>query len=211
MGYRVRQRESIGEAGTRATLPCQYPLPDGRQVEFDFLGPADRRDLLTGFEGLSPRSRYLRFFSGMPELPEFIAEGLLRTDRQNHVAIGARLLDDHGGRLPPIVGVARYYRVAESQCTAEPAIAVVDDLHGLGLGKRLLRRLSAIARSNGITHFQAQILTDNRRVRTLLREADAEFVEEDEGVLTYQIDIRKPPQPTGGVLARLLTAMLRLG
>lgn len=189
-------------------LPCRYELPDARLIELDYLGPGDRADLLAGFQGLSPRSRYLRFFSAMPELPGFIADGLLRTDRENHVAIGARLLDGHGERLPPVVGVARYFRTARTATVAEPAIAVVDDLHGLGVAKRLLRRLSAIARSNGVTRFQAQVLDGNSRMRRLLRDAHATFVEQEDGVLTYEIDIRRTAEAPRGVLANLLAAML---
>ncbi len=189
-----------------AALPCEYDLPDGRRVEIDYLDASDRADLVAGFEGLSPRSRYLRFFSAMPELPDFIATGLLATDQQNHVAIGARLIDEHGLQSP-IIGVARYYRSDESDKVAEPAIAVADDLHHLGLGKRLLRRLSAIARANGVTHFRAQTLDSNSRMRRMLREADAEFVEQDGEVLTYQLDIRKSAHTPRGVLARLLTVM----
>ena len=190
------------------SLPCDYELPDGRRIELDYLGPGDRADLLAGFQGLSPKSRYLRFFSAMPHLPDFIADGLLRTDRADHVAIGARLLEPSGARVPPVVGVARYFRVAGARDVAEPAIAVVDDLHGLGVAKHLLRRLSAIARSNGVTHFRAQVLDSNRRMRELLREARAAFVEEDDGVLTYEIDIRRSAPAPRGVLANLLAAML---
>jgi len=194
-------------APSRPTLPCRYELPDGRQIQLDYLGPDDRADLLAGFQGLSRKSRYLRFFSAMPELPDFMADGLLRTDRKDHVAIGARLLTDDDERLPPVVGVARYFR-SSSPYIAEPAIAVVDDLHGLGVGKRLLRRLSAIARSNGVTRFRAQVLDTNSRIRRLLTEAHAEFGEEDAGVLTYEIDIRASAEAPRGVLANLLSAML---
>ncbi|MGE0624166.1 MAG: N-acetyltransferase family protein [Pseudomonadales bacterium] len=176
-------------------------------MELGFLGPGDRDDLMAGFEGLSKKSRYLRFFSAMPYLPDFIADGLLNTDGQDHVAIGARLLDASGSPLPPVVGVARYFRVAHATTIAEPAIAVVDDLHGQGVAKRLLRRLSAVARSNGVTHFRAQVLDGNRRMRQLLREAHAEFVEQEDGVLTYEIDIRRSAPAPRGVLARLLDAM----
>ena len=199
--------ERGGHRQTHPTLPCRYQLDDGREFEVDYLRSADRRDLLAGFEGLSAHSRYLRFFSAMPELPDFIAEGLLRTDRTNHVALGARLLDDSGSLVPAIIGVARYFRTAASRTVAEPAIAVVDDLHGLGIAKHLLRRLSAIARANGVTHFRAQVLGGNRRMRTLLLEANATFVEQDDDVLTYQIDIRKQARAPRGVLARLLAVM----
>ena len=95
--------------------PTQYELiRDGRQVQLAFIGPGDRADLLTGFEGLSPKSRYLRFFSSMPELPDLITNGLLRTDSSNHVAIGARLVNGSGKVEPPIIGVARYFRSSDS-------------------------------------------------------------------------------------------------
>lgn len=210
--FEVPLMDSTERAGnpavTTPSLPCRYELRDGHRVQLDYLGPMDRADLLAGFQGLSPRSRYLRFFSAMPQLPDFIADGLLATDRENHVAVGARLLDDDGNRLPPVVGVARYFRAERTATVAEPAIAVGDALHGQALGKCLLRRLSAIARSNGVTHFQAQVLDSNSRMRRLLREAHAEFVEEEDGVLTYEIDIRKSARPPRGVLANLLAAML---
>jgi GNAT superfamily N-acetyltransferase len=177
-------------------------------VQFDLIGPSDRVDLLAGFEGLSPRSRYLRFLTSMPELPDFILDGLLKTGPPHHVAIGARMLDSTGARMSPIVGVARYFRSPESIHVAEPAIAVVDELHGLGLGKLLLRRLSATARANGVTHFRAHVLDENRRIKRLLHAAGAEIVEQDDAVLIYDVDIRRTARPTGGVLARLLAAML---
>lgn len=203
----IKRGETAGNVATSPTLPCRYELPDGRQVELDFLTAGDRADLIDGFQGLSRRSRYLRFFSAMPELPDFIADGLLNTDRANHVAICARLIDADGHRLRPVIGVARYFRAADSEHVAEPAIAVVDDLHGLGLGKRLLRRLSAVARANGVTHFRAQTLDSNRTMRRMLIDANAQFVEQDNDVLTYEIDIRKSANAPRGVLARLLAVM----
>ena len=143
----------------------------------------------------------------MPELPDFIADGLLNTDPHNHVAIGARLLDAQGKPLAPIVGVARYFRAADDARVAEPAIAVADSLHKLGLGKYLLRRLSAVARSGGIIRFRAQVLAGNQRMRRLLTEAQAEFVDNDGDVLSYEIDIRKSRKAPRGVLARLLAVM----
>ncbi len=198
---------NAGRTGETPTLPCRYELPDGRQLELNFLGPLDRDDLLAGFAGLSTRSRYLRFFSAMPELPDFMTNGLLNTDGKNHVAICARLVNTEGTRLPPIVGVARYFRASAANHMAEPAIAVVDDLHGLGLAKRLLRRLSAVARSNGITHFRAQVLYSNSRMHKILIGAGAQFEDDDGEVLTYSIDIRKSVDAPRGVLARLLAAM----
>lgn len=186
-------------------------LHDGREVRFDFLGPADRSDLLAGFEGLSSRSRYLRFFSAMPSLPDFIVDGLLSTDASNHVAIGARLLSADGEPAAPIVGVARYFRTPGAPYVAEPAVAVVDNLHTLGLGKLLLRRLSRTARANGISHFRSHVLSENERMRSLLAAAGAEVVEYGDSTMIYDVDIRRSARPPRGVLARLLEAMLQSG
>ncbi len=188
-------------------LPCRYTLKDGRQIELAFLGPADRADFHAGFQGLSARSRYLRFFSTMPELPDFVANGLLKTDTQNHVAICARMISTTGQPLRPIVGVARYYRSSVSERSAEPAIAVADSFHGAGIAKLLLRRLSAIARSNGVTHFCAQVLNGNLRMQKILLDADARIIDQEDGVLTYKIDIRKQGQAPRGVLKKLLQVM----
>lgn len=192
--------------------PTQYELiRDGSQVHLALIGPGDRADLLTGFEGLSPQSRYLRFFSAMPNLPDFITDGLLRTDASNHVAIGARLVDKSGKVEPPIIGVARYFRSSDSKNIAEPAIAVADKYHHMGLGKLLLRRLSRIARINGVTHFRAPVLNENQRIKSILRSASAEIVEQDGAVMTYDVDIRKSARAPRGVLTRLLSIMLDTG
>lgn len=193
-----------GLAHTQHQPPWRYTLADRQEVTLTYLNQDDHADLMAGFEGLSKQSRYLRFFSAMPALPDFIADGLLNTDDCNHIAIGARLLDQHA-----LVGVARYFRSAENEYVAEPAIAVIDDLHGVGLGKVLLRRLSAVARARGITHFRAQVLNSNRRMRAMLLEAHAVFVDQEDDVLTYEIDIRKSAQAPRGVLAKLLTVMQR--
>lgn len=183
-------------------------LQDGRLVALDSLGPPDRADLLAGFEGLSASSRYLRFFSPMPNLPDFMTDGLLHTDPSHHVALGGRLLDAAGRPEPPVIAVARYFRTPEHPHVAEPAIAVVDRLQGLGLGRLMMRRLSAVARARGVTHFRAQVLQANTRVIELLQAANARIVEHEGGVLVYEIDIRRSRRQPRRVLSRILAAML---
>jgi GNAT superfamily N-acetyltransferase len=184
-------------------------LRDGVRVRLDLLGPADRADLLAGFTGLSRRSRYLRFFSAMGELPMRILDGLLNTDPYQHVAIGARLLDANGRIEGPIVGVARYFRTAGAADTAEPAVAVVDALHERGLGRLLLRAITAHARANGIARFRAHALADNSRIRQILLASQGVLVERDGPVVVYDIDIRAREVAPGGRLARLLRALIR--
>lgn len=184
-------------------------LANGTHVQLSLIGPGDKRDLLTGMAGLSKQSRYLRFFSYMPTLPKPILDGLLNTDAHNHVAIGARVVAADNQVRGPIVGVARYYRAEDSEQVAEPAVAVIDTLHGYGLGKLLLHNLSRYARAQGITHFRAHTLMDNARIRQMLRAAHGKIVDRDGPVVVYDVDIRRRAgqRKQRGVLARLLKAM----
>jgi GNAT superfamily N-acetyltransferase len=170
--------------------------------------PADRSDLLAGFAALSRASRYLRFFSAMPELSGPIADGLLATDPIHHVAICARRIGDDAVPLPPIVGVARYFRDTHEADVAEPAVAVVDDLHGRGLGRLLLRTLSRHARANGIARYRAHALADNDRIRRILAASHGTVVERDGTVLVYDVDIRPRRRDRGGRLKAILQAIL---
>jgi GNAT superfamily N-acetyltransferase len=184
-------------------------LRNGGRVRLDLLGPLDRADLLAGFAGLSRRSRYLRFFSAMGELPTRILDGLLNTDPYQHVAIGARLVDANDRVEAPIVGVARYFKTDGTTDTAEPAVAVIDALHGRGLGRLLLRAITAHARANGIKRFRAHALADNARIRQILLASQGVLVERDGPVVVYVVVIRAREVAPGGRLARLLQAITR--
>ena len=103
------QHKTTGAADANTTNASIFGrlhrLPDGTSIRLSPLTPADRTDLLTGYEHLSRRTRYLRFFSAMPHLPARILDGLLDTDEDNHVAIAARRVDADGNTSPEIVGV----------------------------------------------------------------------------------------------------------
>jgi len=172
------------------TFPPIVTLEDGTRIRLELIGPADRTDLLAGFDGLSRRSRYLRFFSAMPTLSTHLVDSLLNTDEHHHVAIGARLIDANGRIEPPIIGVARYYRSYGSDDTVEPAVAVVDELHGRGLGRALLKAMTRHARSSGIVKMRAHALADNDRIRRILSESNGVLVERDGPVMVYDVDIR---------------------
>jgi len=173
----------------RAPLERSATLRDGTRVRLDLLGPADRADLLACFAGLSRRSRYLRFFSAMDELPARILDGLLNTDPDRHVAICARLRNANDRIESRIVGVAHYFRMDGSPGTAEASVAVVDTLHGRGLGRLLLRAIAAHARVNGIAKLRAYALAENACMRHILLASRGAIVERDGPVEVYDIDI----------------------
>jgi GNAT superfamily N-acetyltransferase len=65
-----------------------------------------------------------------------------------------------------IVGVARALRLEASD--AEPAIAVVDDHQGRGVGTALIAALVERSRSQGVTRYRAHVLADNVLIPRLL-------------------------------------------
>jgi len=129
-------------------------LRDGSRVVIRPIEPDDRATVAGGFERLSPESRYRRFFGPMPELRERDLDYLTRVDHHDHEALVAT--DPETGQG---VGVARYVRTGPD--VAEPAIAVVDDWQGRGVGSRLMAELVDRACDEGIRRFEAPVLAGN--------------------------------------------------
>ena len=137
-------------------------LRDGATILIRPIEPDDKSAIVSGFETLSPESRYRRFFSPLHRLTDRDLAYLTEVDHHDHEALIAQ--DEHGETL----GVARYVRAADPQ-RAEVAVAVVDAWQGRGVGTALLTRLVDRAREEGVRIFTATILTENRDALGLMR------------------------------------------
>ena len=71
-------------------------------------------------------------------------------------------------RLGVLVGHATYVKLDETR--AEVAVEVADHLHDRGLGTILIERLAIIAEQRGITHFVAEVLSENQAMLDVFRE-----------------------------------------
>jgi RimJ/RimL family protein N-acetyltransferase len=127
------------------------------------LRPGERRPVLDVFEGLSERSRRLRFLGSKPRLLERDLAHLADVGRSGHEAVAA--IDRETGRT---VGIARFVRDAAGP-EAEIAFEVVDDWQGRGLGRELLAALRALALEEGVLRFRALIAHGNRPAFALVR------------------------------------------
>jgi GNAT superfamily N-acetyltransferase len=166
-----------------------HRLADGTAVRLRLLRPADRAKLLAGFAELSEASRYSRFFTAMPELPDRMLERLLHTDDWNHLAIVAEAADV-ATESAAGYGVARFLRLEETPDVAEAAVVVVDRMQRRGLGKLLLSRLAAAARERGIMRFRAEVLRSNHAVVSLLDGLDGADAPHFEGsVAIYELGL----------------------
>jgi GNAT superfamily N-acetyltransferase len=142
-------------------------LADGRRVRFRLLRPGDAAKLQEGLSRLSERSRYLRFFTDKARLSDAELAYLTEIDQHDHFAIAAALLEDDGSEGPG-VAIGRFVRLADEADVADPAVAVVDELQGNGIGRRLMTWLIAAAAERGVRRFRTEFLAVNAPMRQLL-------------------------------------------
>jgi GNAT superfamily N-acetyltransferase len=187
-------------------LPAtKIELRDGSHVAIRPVRPDDRDGLVAGFERVGPESRYRRFFTPKPELTARDLDYLTQIDHHDHEALVAVDLDTRDG-----VGVARYVRTGDG--VAEPAVLVVDDWHGRGLGTALLRELAERAQVEGIRRFEAPILASNEEVMHVIDGlGDASFRRENgETILEMTLPAPGRVPRWAGLLTQFSTGALEL-
>jgi GNAT superfamily N-acetyltransferase len=107
------------------------------------------------FERSSPETRYLRFFTGGAAVPEQILRRLVDVDHHCREAVVAIV----EGR---VIGLAGYDRTAAHPERAEVAFVVEDAWQRQGLGARLVREASRLARKRAVTVIEANMLSENQ-------------------------------------------------
>jgi len=138
------------------------------------LEPSDIHRLADLYDGLSPRSRFLRFMSPIHRVPDSALEHLASIDHDRHEALGAF---DRGG----LVASAHWFRPQHNPRWAELAIEVTDHYQRRGVGSRLLRLLGQRARAQGIVEFGATLLAENTGAIALLRATGWPFASMSDG------------------------------
>lgn len=129
-------------------------LGDGSTAYIRPLVPADQDALLAFHEAQSSESLYRRFFSPKPTLTKAELEHFTTVDMIDRVALAVEVQGE-------FAGWSSYERLP-GRDEAEAAFMVDDRHHGLGIATLMLEHLAAIARSNGIKRFAAEVLSDNR-------------------------------------------------
>lgn len=178
-------------------------LRDGSRALLRPIEPGDKTNLRAGFERLSRRSRYRRFFSAVDRLSDRQLAYFTEIDYHDHFAWAAFSIDEPGS---PGMAVARYIRDADDPTAAEFALAVIDEYQGKGLGSLLLEALVDVARDNGITRLVGHVLADNAPMIALLEHAGAATSLDEPGVLQIDFDL---PDTATGLRASAIYRMLR--
>jgi GNAT superfamily N-acetyltransferase len=119
------------------------------------VGPEDKPLIADGFERLSARSRYRRFFRPLDRLSARDLAYLTEIDHHDHEALAA--LDPATGQL---IGVARYVR-SDAPDEAEVSVVVGDPWQRRGVATALLEHLVERARAEGVRNFVALVMDEN--------------------------------------------------
>jgi acyl-CoA synthetase (NDP forming)/GNAT superfamily N-acetyltransferase len=158
-------------------------VADGGTVHLRPIRPSDAEALVRFHGGLSRRTRYLRYFSAYPRIPDRDLQRFTNVDHHHRVALIAELAGE-------IIAVGRYEGTAESD-EAEVAFVVADEHQGRGIGSVLLEHLAAAARESGVKRFQAIVLAENDAMINVFREAGYEttrHIEFGEVALEFAVD-----------------------
>jgi GNAT superfamily N-acetyltransferase len=143
-------------------MATQIRLRDGTAVTLRPLVAGDRALIADAFERLSPRSRFLRFFTPVPRLPKRTLDALTDVDQLDHVALIAL----HEGRC---VGVVRAVRDRDDRTLADLALTVVDAYQGRGLGRALIAAICDAAAARGVRALVLDIHPENAVMLRLAR------------------------------------------
>jgi acetyltransferase len=162
-------------------------LSDGTPVTIRPIRPEDaimERDFVNG---LSERSKYLRFMYSLQEITPEALSRFTQIDYDREMALIAVVREKDKEKL---VGVARYYSLPDpNQC--EFAIVVADDWQARGVARRLMAALVEAARDGRHTRMVGTVLAENRRMLKFVKSLgfQSELSPDDAQLVDVSLDL----------------------
>jgi acetyltransferase len=170
-----------------------YQTADGVKFVIRPIKPDDEPLLVQFHHELSDRSVYMRYFHPV-KLDMRVSHQRLITkcfiDYDHELALVAEYTAEDGTRQ--IAGIARLVR-GRSGDHAEVAFVVVDKFQNRGLGSRLLERMIAVARIEGIKKLEGEVLSDNYNMRDMFTRQGFHFEEPDSGTVAAWLELLETP------------------
>jgi acyl-CoA synthetase (NDP forming)/GNAT superfamily N-acetyltransferase len=177
-------------------------LADGSMIEIRPARPADFDAVKAMHEAMSPDNTYMRFFNFSRKAAETEAQRICGEPRPGHAALLALSAGE-------VVGVASYDAAdgpAVSRTAAEVAFAVADHMHHRGIATLLLEHLVSLARSQQVSVFTAQTLSENTPMLKVFADAGLPVQRHcEDGVMELTIPL--PSQDDGTALDSYLNAV----
>jgi len=191
----------------RRSYAAEGILRDGGSIHLRAIRADDKQRLLDHFSRLSAQSVYFRFFRAKKRLTDAELVQFTELDFVHSAALVATLGQ---GENEKIIGVGRYAIVDAEGTRAEVAFAVADEFQGRGVGTLLLEHLAPIARSHGISEFEADVLGENNRMLEMF--AQSGFVVKrsiEDGIFHVTFPTEQTEQVIEASLARERVAAAR--
>lgn len=168
-------------------LTDSITLPGALPLRVRPLRHSDTGLLTEMYDRLSPNTRYLRFFSMMPQLPDSVLDALLNVDCRRRVALVAECDGT-------VVGLASFGAIDED--SAEVALVVCDDWQRRRIGTALATRVLAAAERRGFHRFVAHVLSTNDAAKRLLRSVGTVLSWRMHGAVTELVFVRRDASVT---------------
>ena len=173
----------------------QVVLRNGTPVTIRAIRADDIDKVVAAFRKLEPRSIYTRFFSFRKNLSAEELGRLRETDFVHAVVLVVALGPGPGDEL---IGGGSY-NVHEGTQAAELAFTVEEDYQGQGLASTLLAILADIARSRGITRFEADVLPSNTPMLAVFQRSGLPMQRRSvDGVVHVVLDLLAAPATPPG-------------
>ena len=168
-------------------LVYEHRLLDGTYITIRPIRPEDAATEREFVDGLSERSRYLRFMYSLKNITTQMVSRFTQIDYDREMALIA--LADTGGRERQIA-VGRYVMNPDGR-SCEFAIVVADDWHGKGIATELLQRLIDIARDRRLEEMVGIVLRENKGMIALAKELgfDQQRSPDDPGVVIMTLKL----------------------
>jgi acetyltransferase len=176
----------------------QWTMKDGSNVTIRPIRAEDESRMVEFHKALSDATVYLRYFQAQRlesrvEHERLIRKCFLDYDREIGLVV-ERLNKDTG--TSELLGVGRLVRQRDTN-EAELGVVVADRWQGVGLGTELVRRLIAIAQSEGIGCIKADILSESASMVGLAKRFHFNLVrDEDLRSLTATLLLDRTQPPT---------------
>lgn len=147
-------------------LAAEHVLADGTRIGIRPIRPEDAELERAFVDGLSARSRYLRFQYSMKSISPKMVARFTDIDYEREMALIA-LNDDADGERQ--IAVARYVTNPDGH-SCEFAIVVADEWQGRGIATELLRRIIRIASAQQFDEISGVVLRENEGMLRLARD-----------------------------------------
>ncbi len=168
-----------------------WRLRDGRTVFLRSIKPEDELMWLEMFRNFSQQSIRYRFFEIIRDTPHEVRVRYCNIDYDREIAIVAELEEE--GRKK-IAGVVRLI-IEPDRKAGEVAVIVADPWQGLGLGTKMMDHIIEIAKDKGLETVYGEVLRENYRAITLMREMGFTVEPLNEDTVKVTLNLKEEEEP----------------